>query len=93
MRSSPSIQYPKLVVEVNSILFANFYNPFVTLNFEDIDVMKYYFGSVQLVRLEYEEVFFLIDYEIQLDFEVVVDHNGGANLQIGVKHIITIHDF
>jgi hypothetical protein len=45
MWSSHDVQYPKLVVEVNSILLANFYNPFVTLNFEDIDVIKYYFGN------------------------------------------------
>jgi hypothetical protein len=43
--SFQDVQYPKLVVEINSILFANFYNPFVTLNFEDIDVIKYYFGN------------------------------------------------
>lgn len=58
MWSSHDVQYPKLVVEVNSILFANFYNPIVTLSFEDIDNVKCYFGNSQLVQLKHEKVFF-----------------------------------
>jgi hypothetical protein len=63
------------------------------LSFEDIDNVKCYFGNSQLVQLEHEKVFFLNDYEIQFDFEVVDDHSGGANLQIGAKHTIIIHIF
>lgn len=45
MWSSHDVQYPKLVFEVNSILFANFYSPIVTLGFEDVDNVKCYFGN------------------------------------------------
>jgi hypothetical protein len=40
-----------------------------------------------------KKFFFLNEYEIQLDFEVVDDHSWAANLQIGAKHTITIHNF
>jgi len=49
------------------------------LSFEDIDNVKCYFGNSQLVQLEHEFFFFLNDYEIQLDFEVVDDHSGVQN--------------